>query len=64
MSKISVDLAQCQGYANCVATAAEVFDLTDSGVVMLRKETPSAEELELARKAASLCPVQAIAISD
>lgn len=64
MSKISVDLTQCQGYANCVATASEVFDLTDSGVVKLLKEMPAGNELERARQAASLCPVQAITISD
>lgn len=64
MSKISVDLARCQGYANCIATASEVFDLTENGVVRLRTEAPSAEELERARLAASLCPVQAITISD
>ncbi len=60
--QVSVDLRLCQGYANCVDAAPEVFDLGDNNLVLLLQDQPP-ESLEHAvREAARLCPVQAIKI--
>ena len=64
MSKVLTDLTRCQGYGNCVAAAPEVFDLADNGLVTVLKDRLDGAELDEARDAASLCPVQAITISD
>lgn len=60
--RISVDLKLCQGYANCVDAAPEVFDLGDNGLVLLLQEEPPAELHHASREAARLCPVKAITI--
>ncbi|MFI5613618.1 ferredoxin [Amycolatopsis sp. NPDC051903] len=62
MSEISTDQTRCQGYGNCAAAAPEVFDLGDTGVVEVLKQNPDGPELERAREAATLCPVQAITV--
>lgn len=64
MTTISVDLTRCQGYGNCVMTAPAVFDLTDAGVVELLNDRPDGADLDRAREAVSLCPVQAITVTD
>ena len=63
--RAEVDLAKCQGYANCIVESPEVFDLDEetNKVVLLLAEVP-AELEEDARRAAASCPVQAIAVTD
>ncbi len=43
MATIKVDLSKCQGYANCVVTSPDAFDLGDDGKVVLltREVTPT-----------------------
>lgn len=60
--KVVADLSRCQGYANCLAAAPEVFDLGDNGLVVVKVEEPGPEQEEAAREGASLCPVQALTI--
>ncbi|MBS1878948.1 MAG: ferredoxin [Actinobacteria bacterium] len=62
--KVKVDLTLCQGYANCVDAAPEVFDLGDNGLVVLLVEEPGPEHEHAVREAARLCPVRAIEIDD
>ena len=33
--RIAVDLSKCDGYANCVMAAPDVFDLGDDGLVVV-----------------------------
>lgn len=41
MAVIRADLDLCQGYANCVLAADDVFDIDDDGsVVLLRTDVP------------------------
>ncbi|WP_326565281.1 ferredoxin [Amycolatopsis rhabdoformis] len=59
--KAHIDLALCEGYANCVVEADRVFDI-DEGTgqaVVLLADIP-AELAEDARRARESCPVQAI----
>ncbi|SEG91917.1 ferredoxin [Thermomonospora echinospora] len=60
--KITVDLGRCQGYANCVAAAPDVFDVDDATgkAVLLAAEGDAAEIREAARS----CPVAAIGMEE
>jgi ferredoxin len=60
--KVVADLSRCQGYANCLGAAPEVYDLADNGLVVVKIEEPDAERQAAARQGAALCPVQAITI--
>jgi ferredoxin len=60
--KIVADLSRCQGYANCLAAAPDVYDLADNGLVVVKIEEPGPEQEEAARQGAGLCPVQALTI--
>jgi ferredoxin len=58
--RLEVNLTLCQGYANCVDAAPEVFDLGEDGLAVLLVVEPAPEFEEAAREAARLCPVRAI----
>ncbi len=60
--EITVDLSRCQGYANCVSAAPDLFDLDDSGLVKLLEDSPSADRLSAAQEAERLCPAAAIVV--
>ena len=60
---VIVDLDKCQGYANCVTDAPEVFDVSDeTNKVVVLDEFPSDDLLGKVNEAALNCPVQAIEI--
>lgn len=61
--KISADRSKCLSYGNCAAAADDLFDLDDDGLVVVVDSSPSADAQERARKAAALCPVQAITVT-
>ena len=64
MPVVHADLGLCQGYANCVVAADDVFDLGDEGVVvLLRAEIPDADRAR-AESAARACPVSALTVTD
>lgn len=59
--QVTVDRKKCMGYANCVATAPELFDLDDEGIAVVIGELPDTPESEdRARRAARSCPASAI----
>jgi ferredoxin len=61
--RVTVDLAKCNGYANCLMEAPGVFDLDDeTGLVKLLQEQPDDSELTRVQAAARTCPVQAITV--
>lgn len=61
---VNLDYPKCSGYANCLDAAPEVFDLDERDKAIVLIPQPSGENAEAARKAAKLCPVAAIIISD
>lgn len=63
MMKITADLGKCQSYANCVATAPEVYDL-DGAVVRVLQPDPPKELEDAARSGARQCPVKALTIEE
>lgn len=62
-TQVRVDRKKCMGYANCLATAPDLFDLDDDGIAIVigfLPDSPGSEEL--ARRAARACPANAIEI--
>jgi ferredoxin len=63
--RVVVDFEKCVGAGNCVAAAPTVFDQQDDdGLVLVLEGNPPASEHEAARRAARLCPANAIAIDE
>ena len=62
--KVRVDLDKCIGAGQCVLTAPRIFDQRDDGIVILLDESPPPELHAAARKAADLCPAEAITIEE
>lgn len=60
MATIKVDPIKCQGYANCVVTSPDTFDLGDDGkVVLLTQEVP-ADMLAEVEEGVRSCPAAAL----
>lgn len=61
--KVHIDLTRCDGYANCVMEAEQVFDIDDgTGQAVLRAADIPAELGDDVRRAAASCPAQAITV--
>ncbi|MGI8721927.1 MAG: ferredoxin [Geodermatophilaceae bacterium] len=64
MAVVKADFEICQGYANCVMTAPDVYDIDDDGtVVLLKTEISDAQRAKVA-EAVNSCPVSALSIED
>jgi ferredoxin len=64
LMKIEIDLGKCQGYAQCVHEAPEVFELGESGLAQIVAVGVNLENEKFALAAADLCPMQAISITN
>lgn len=63
--RVVVDLNTCQGYANCVVEAPDLFDVDDeSGKAVVLLEEVDASLADDAQRAVDNCPVSAITIVD
>ncbi|WP_433521508.1 ferredoxin [Nocardia pseudovaccinii] len=63
--KISLDLNRCAGYGNCVDASPEVFEMSDvEDVAEILISEPRPELHESVRKAARVCPADAIIIKE
>jgi ferredoxin len=61
--RVVLDLNTCQGYANCVMVAPEVFDINEeTGVAILLQETPDDSQLAAVEEAVRQCPTGAISV--
>jgi ferredoxin len=60
--QLRADLSACQGYANCVIAAPDVYDIDDDGVVVLLRRTVPEEDRPRVEEAARSCPVSALTI--
>lgn len=64
MPVLKADFGACQGYANCVVAAPDIYDIDDDGVVVLIKDSITPEERPRIEEAARSCPVSALIIED
>jgi ferredoxin len=63
--RIELNLTKCQGYANCIVEAPDLFDLDEvSNKAVVLAEPVTAELEESARRAEANCPVQAIILHE
>lgn len=63
--KMVFDRDKCQGYANCIIEAPEIWDFDeDADTAVLRQELPSDELRAKADASARGCPAHAIAVED
>lgn len=62
--KVYVDRSKCEGYVNCVDAAPTVFEMDEEDKAIVLIENPGPELYEAVRKAARLCPVDAIIIEE
>lgn len=61
---VRADLDSCEGYANCVVAAPDVFDVGDDGVVVLLQMTVGEEERDRVEEAVRSCPVAALSLAE
>lgn len=64
MAVVKADRAACQGYANCVVGAADVFDIDDDGVVVVLRTDIDEAERPRVQESARSCPVSALTVED
>jgi ferredoxin len=63
--RVAVDLTRCAGYGNCVDAAPDVFDMAeDEDVAIVLIESPAPKHEEAVRKAARVCPADAVLIEE
>ena len=61
---VEVDWDLCKGHANCMAEAAEIFQVDEQGRLTLLDAAPPLELLEKARAAEKFCPARAIKLTE
>ncbi|SFO65351.1 2'-carboxy-2,3-dihydroxybiphenyl 1,2-dioxygenase small subunit and ferredoxin fusion protein [Pseudonocardia ammonioxydans] len=62
--KVVLDVAKCEGFASCVLSAPEVFDLDEEDNIAIVLEAEPPARLRSALEAAVLaCPVRAITLT-
>jgi ferredoxin len=62
MLRIEVNRDACQGFANCVLHAEDLFELDEAGLVVVKQPLLPADRVEDARMAEYECPTEAISI--
>lgn len=61
--RVKLDIDRCQGYANCVVVAPDIFDVDDgTGTAILLQEEPDEALRPAAADAARQCPTEAISL--
>jgi ferredoxin len=62
--RIESDTHVCQGFANCVMNAPDLFDLDDEDIVVVLKEEIGDDEFAHADQAVRACPVTALKLTE
>ena len=60
--KVIADVDKCEGYANCIIAAPDVFALDDDFMVRLLVEQPSEDRRQAVEEAVRSCPTSALSI--
>lgn len=64
MAILKANLELCQGYANCVVAADDVYDMDDDGLVVLLKARVDESDRQRVETAAKSCPANALWLED
>jgi len=62
--RIKVDFDLCQGHANCMGEAPDVFRVDDKGFLEVLQEEPPEALREAVEKAVKYCPTGALSLED
>ena len=62
--KIRIDWDLCQGHANCMGDAPEVFSVDDDGKLTVLLEEPPEALRDKVQSAVRYCPTGAISVVD
>jgi ferredoxin len=62
--RIKVDFDLCQGHANCMGEAPEVFQVDEKGFLNILQDEPPEELREKVELAVKHCPTGAIGLDD
>ena len=63
--RVGIDLSRCAGYGNCIEAAPAVFDMSDDAdVAVVLIENPGPEYAQQVRKAARVCPAEAVIVDE
>jgi 3-phenylpropionate/trans-cinnamate dioxygenase ferredoxin reductase subunit len=62
--QIRANMRLCDGFANCVAAAPDLFDLDDDDKVIVLKREVNGTERSRVEEAIRSCPVSALSIGD
>ena len=62
--RIKVDFDLCQGHANCMGEAPDVFRVDDKGFLEVLQEEPPEAHREAVEKAVKYCPTGALSLED
>jgi ferredoxin len=60
--RIESDTDVCQGFANCVMNAPDLFDLDDGDTVVVLRQEVGDDEFAHADQAVRSCPVEALSL--
>lgn len=64
MLHVVADYKKCEGYANCIAAAPDVFDIDDEGVVIVLRDAVESSESVRVSESVRSCPVAALTLSE
>jgi ferredoxin len=63
--KVTADEDRCCGAGTCAMLAPDVFDQRDEdGIVVVLDEAPGADQHDVVRQAADMCPAAAIVLAE
>jgi len=62
--KVLADRGRCQGYGTCVLAAPDVFDVDESGLVVLLVEDVPADKRAEIKQTVRDCPTGALAVEE
>jgi ferredoxin len=61
--RIKIDPTRCEGFANCINAAPDIFELDADGRVSLNREAVEDERADVVRRAVYDCPVSVISFT-
>jgi ferredoxin len=64
MTRLEVDQDRCVGSGSCELLAPGVFEVDDTGTLVLLRSRPAPGELPAVREAVEACPTRALALHD
>lgn len=63
--KVHADIDKCEGYANCVVAAPDVFSIDDEeNIVVVMNADPAEDRREAVEEAVRNCPTSALSIEE